>query len=184
MPAAKVSRCPTFCIRGATAASAYLVIKLAADPPASTAVSGLWRIGNSTGSSITCHFPYDGDSNIYDDFASNARKTVGNPTPSLASWRIVSFHSGSGVYSVYIDGVLFFTTASNTIGFSSWPSLGRSFKQSDGSLVYLNGWMAEAVFSAANDGTTPRQKMEGYLAWKWGLTGNLAGGHPYKSSPP
>jgi len=29
-----------------------------------------------------------------------------------------------------------------------------------------------------------RQRVEGYLAHKWGLTGDLAGDHPYKSSAP
>lgn len=29
-----------------------------------------------------------------------------------------------------------------------------------------------------------RQLVEGYLAWKWGLTAGLPGGHPYKSSQP
>jgi hypothetical protein len=29
-----------------------------------------------------------------------------------------------------------------------------------------------------------RQKVEGYLAWKWGLTANLPIGHPYKDNPP
>lgn len=27
-------------------------------------------------------------------------------------------------------------------------------------------------------------KLNGYLAWRWGVTANLPGGHPYKSSPP
>jgi len=29
-----------------------------------------------------------------------------------------------------------------------------------------------------------RQRVEGYLAWKWGLESNLPIGHPYKSAPP
>jgi len=29
-----------------------------------------------------------------------------------------------------------------------------------------------------------RQKVEGYLSWKWGLEGNLPGSHPYKNAPP
>lgn len=29
-----------------------------------------------------------------------------------------------------------------------------------------------------------RQKVEGYLAWKWGLQNNLATGHPYKLNAP
>jgi hypothetical protein len=32
--------------------------------------------------------------------------------------------------------------------------------------------------------TDNRQRIEGYLAWKWGLEGNLPIGHPYKDAPP
>lgn len=32
--------------------------------------------------------------------------------------------------------------------------------------------------------TDNRQRLEGYLAWKWGLEANLPSGHPYKNSPP
>ena len=32
--------------------------------------------------------------------------------------------------------------------------------------------------------TFQRQYVEGYLAWKWGLQGNLPAGHPYKNAPP
>jgi hypothetical protein len=32
--------------------------------------------------------------------------------------------------------------------------------------------------------TSERQKIEGYLAWKWGLTANLPSTHPYKTSRP
>jgi hypothetical protein len=31
--------------------------------------------------------------------------------------------------------------------------------------------------------TAQRQQVEGYLAWKWGLTANLPNGHPYKRPP-
>lgn len=39
-----------------------------------------------------------------------------------------------------------------------------------------------AFNSVLSDADT--EKIEGYLAWKWGLEGSLPGGHPYKSSPP
>ena len=32
--------------------------------------------------------------------------------------------------------------------------------------------------------TTQRQNVEGYLAWKWGLPGQLPSSHPYKNAPP
>ena len=33
-------------------------------------------------------------------------------------------------------------------------------------------------------GTTDRQMIEGYLAWKWGMTTQLPNGHPYQKFPP
>ena len=39
--------------------------------------------------------------------------------------------------------------------------------------------MYNTVLSAAN-----RQKIEGYLAWKWGFAGNLTASHPYKYDSP
>ena len=44
--------------------------------------------------------------------------------------------------------------------------------------------MAEIVVfaNAVDDATTA--KVEGYLAWKWGITASLASGHAYKSAPP
>lgn len=39
-----------------------------------------------------------------------------------------------------------------------------------------------AVFESAS--ADDRQKAEGYMAHKWGLTANLPSGHPYKSSAP
>jgi hypothetical protein len=49
---------------------------------------------------------------------------------------------------------------------------------------YANVSMAETViFYSAIDSTT-RQKIEGYLAHKWGLTGSLPSDHPYRYSAP
>lgn len=42
----------------------------------------------------------------------------------------------------------------------------------------------ELVLYNAYLNTTERQKVEGYLAWKWGLQANLPGGHPYASAAP
>jgi hypothetical protein len=47
----------------------------------------------------------------------------------------------------------------------------------------MEGQLGEMVVFSGNDDTT-RQLVEGYLAWKWGLEGNLPGGHPYENAPP
>jgi hypothetical protein len=55
-------------------------------------------------------------------------------------------------------------------------------------LVSGNGWatgnIGEVIFLNYILTTTDRQKIEGYVAWKWGLEANLPSGHPYKTAPP
>ena len=53
-----------------------------------------------------------------------------------------------------------------------------------GSAAVHNGPMAEVVVGRGALSTADRQKLEGYLAWKWGLEGNLPSGHPYQLAPP
>lgn len=55
----------------------------------------------------------------------------------------------------------------------------------NGSLVNaLTGTISEVVIYNSSLGTTDRQIVEGYLAWKWGIESSLPAGHPYKSAPP
>jgi len=48
----------------------------------------------------------------------------------------------------------------------------------------LPGEIAEIIVLPVVASTTDRQKMEGYLAHKWGLTANLPADHPYKTVGP
>jgi hypothetical protein len=45
----------------------------------------------------------------------------------------------------------------------------------------IEGYIAEVVSFADS---TQQERVEGYMAWKWGLEGNLPVGHPYKNQPP
>jgi hypothetical protein len=48
----------------------------------------------------------------------------------------------------------------------------------------LNGFIAEMVIATTALSVDDRQRLEGYLAHKWGLTANLPPEHPYKTTPP
>ena len=48
----------------------------------------------------------------------------------------------------------------------------------------LIGDVAEIIFISGAITTDIRERTEGYLAHKWGLTANLPSDHPYKNSPP
>ena len=52
----------------------------------------------------------------------------------------------------------------------------------NGPTYKLKGQIAEVIGLRANPTTPIAQRIEGYLANKWGLT--LVSGHPYKSTPP
>jgi hypothetical protein len=56
-----------------------------------------------------------------------------------------------------------------------------------GSLIvqsFHNGDISEIVYVAGQPSTDTRQRIEGYLAHKWGLTANLPNDHPYKTAAP
>lgn len=54
-----------------------------------------------------------------------------------------------------------------------------------GTLLLSNGSrVSEVVILSSAASTDTRQKLEGYLAWKWGTEASLPVGHPYKNSPP
>jgi len=50
--------------------------------------------------------------------------------------------------------------------------------------TYYTGVMYEILFYNSFLTTVQRQNVEGYLAWKWGLVGNLPNNHPFKRCPP
>ena len=52
-----------------------------------------------------------------------------------------------------------------------------------GSALRLEGMLGEvvAISSALSE---DRERLEGYAAHRWGLTGQLPAGHPYKSVAP
>ena len=65
----------------------------------------------------------------------------------------------------------------------AWPNTARRFSVGRDTQS-LNGDVAEIIYVDGVVSTTDRQRVEGYLAWKWGLTANLPSNHPYKSIPP
>lgn len=173
-----------------TEGTVVFVAKAAADPAASVPTSSApFKFGSATNPNSVCHYPYT-DGTIYDDFGATARKTVGNPTPSLASWNIIRVRSKGGQWDYTVNGGVYsggvgaalFSTNSNAVGFTSTPWLGRSGEASN--LAYFNGNLAETFVAPAYLTDADAQKAEGYCAYKYGLQSVLDAAHPYKSTPP
>lgn len=165
-------------LNGATAGTFYAVVKLKNDPPIFGTNAGA-ILENFGSDAASAHHPYT-DGNIYDDFGMAARQTYSATRPSLSStYRIVCIEAGSSTQKLYIDGVLIDTKGSVTINFGT----GTRRMGHNGSM-YLDGYIAEILPYNAVQVQADREKLEGYLAHKWGIQANLDAGHPYKSAPP
>jgi hypothetical protein len=96
--------------------------------------------------------------------------------PPSAGQSPIIFKSGNTVS-------LFYGTATTPADTSSTLTLNIGARN-NGAVAPMNANLHELVVCNTDLNTLNRQKMEGYLAWKWGLQGNLPAGHPYKSAPP
>jgi len=70
----------------------------------------------------------------------------------------------------------------NPVGFD-----GISVGSQQGGIVstrYTHASIAEVVVSYTALAAPERERIEGYLAWKWGLQENLPADHPWKAAPP
>jgi hypothetical protein len=171
-------------LSGSTPGSMYMVYKVV-----STSANNPQLVLGASGQDN--HWPFS-NGVFYSDFGSTTRNTVGTPTASFSSdYHIISLYSDTNDWAFFVDGgtggssggtSALYSTASNTIGWNTGTYY-QPYLGSDGS-TGIDGWVAEIYFTNAKQTTADRQKNEGYLAWKWGLQGNLDPTHPYKSSPP
>ena len=97
----------------------------------------------------------------------------------INSTSIISVALDTTTGSVYLNGSATSVASTSFTGKSlnaslRWAISGGAFK----------GYIGELITYPSVLSTTDRQKIEGYLAWKWGLQGSLPAGHPYKTAPP
>ena len=122
--------------------------------------------------------------------SNNISAIVGN-AGKTGEWKLISHtltnQSGnSGPMSLFLDGVCLGTVA------QAWsPAAGNATsalqigQQRFDSLVgAFDGEIAEVLCYQGDVGVTDRQKIEGYLAHKYGIAGNLPSNHPYKNIVP
>ena len=81
----------------------------------------------------------------------------------------------------YKNGTIFTTPTTYAYNFGT-PALGI-LGSADTGLQYLTGFVAEVIVYTSNLSTFDRQQVEGYLAWKWGLSSSLPASQPFKRAP-
>jgi len=84
---------------------------------------------------------------------------------------------------LYLNGAMQSSFAGN---FGATPTLSSAFLLGSYSTPSFNykGKFGEIIFTEFSLSTTDRERLEGYLAWKWGLETSLPTGHPFRNTPP
>ncbi len=108
---------------------------------------------------------------------------AGSITPTVGGHLRVSTKDATADNQTdYIDGSENITDNEN-LNLSSSAYIGIGAPQAT-NLYPFNGRIGECIIIEGAVSTDTRQKLEGYLAWKWGLEANLPVGHPYKDAAP
>jgi len=116
--------------------------------------------------------------------ATYATSTISNNTPFLmtAEWdranaqRTLWFNGTQEGQSTGLGSSTYSSASTYVIGNNQYTN--ASVAQA------YQGSIHEMVIVRGNLSSGEREKIEGYLAHKWGLAGNLPSGHPYKTSGP
>lgn len=103
------------------------------------------------------------------------------PVFQLSGNAIVGFVHAGGTGYPFANGVAQDMKNASGTPTSTGFVVGNS-GQNDG-LPWM-GSISEIVMTFSALSTFDRQKLEGYLAWKWGMQGDLPSGHPYKDAQP
>ena len=126
---------------------------------------------------------YGNQINVYSDgnFKNSSNQHAAFSSSDLSdSWNIFElvFDESANTLQFFLNGTLVDTATNYNIDLSNSMQLHLMFSSSG---QYIEGYWGE--FIATSD-TTNNEKIQGYLAHKWGLTGNLPTNHTYKNSPP
>jgi hypothetical protein len=104
---------------------------------------------------------------------------------------IASYNGAPFILLVSIEGASTVVRANGTVlslpgspgttGMSGNMAVGNA---TAGGALGTQGDIAEILFTNTNPALTDKEKIEGYLAYKWGLQASLPSDHPYKSNAP
>ena len=135
------------------------------------ATNGYYFFGNGDG---TNNFSTFYGSGSWNDSVDNT------PASSVANASILGVVSDGTNATPYQNGSALNTKSSN-MGGAAPAGLMVGKHATGNNSQYWNGHIAEIIFFNKNHSNTEREDVEGYLAQKWGLTGDLPSIHTHKS---
>jgi fibronectin-binding autotransporter adhesin len=141
---------------------------------------------NGTGTAPSCMSAFvRNDANTLTFDATNAISAAGSfniNTNNLYHWRDAATNFAGRVAGGSPTTVNYTRSGAVTVDSFAIGAIGPRPSSPNGS-AFVNAGIREIVITGILS-DTDRQKMEGYLAHKWGLQANLPPGHPFKNDPP
>jgi len=132
-----------------------------------------------------------GESGLFLNYGGTDYLSVGNTYVTRSSTittnqtyilSIVSTSVNGGTVTLYTNGTSYMTAT--TLGNFTWTSLLIGRRSYGAGQENFTGKFGEFIIFNSAVSTSQRQQVEGYLAWKWGLVGNLPSTHAYKKIRP
>jgi len=146
---------PSNLMNGAAAGEMFVVMRT--DPYNSGTIRGFMRIGSN---GDNAHYPINGV--IADNFGSTTRKDgAGTPMEDLSQYHIYNAVSTPAEWTSRLNGVLYYTTSVNSVGFSTSPQIGLSQSW------YFAGDMAEIIVFERALSDVERSAVQEYLSVKY-----------------
>lgn len=122
-----------------------------------------------------CHYsPSNTDSEL---------KSTATPYFTASTWGMGEFTKSGSFVNGYINGHNVIVNRSVTYPVSITAPFRVGFGEATATNTFT-GEIAEILFYNGLLSLNDRQKIEGYLMWKYGLQSLLSGSHPYYNSPP
>jgi hypothetical protein len=122
--------------------------------------------------------------NFYFDVSANGEHPANTGTILGASLNLATATAADKMRHVVNGTILAGTNTDATSPSTSTASFTLQLGAAGNNVWPLTGYVAEFLVFASQLSTLNRQKTEGYLAHKWGLTANLPSDHPYKVNVP
>lgn len=162
-------------LSGASEGLVFAVVQCASDPGVGVANGPLvCGFGATTGRFLQT------TGEIFEGFGTTTLR-IANPTPAMnTSPRVYIARSKSADFKMRVDGTQILSAGTNTVDFTgATRRIGATMDTAN----RFDGLFGMIGFCAAV--TDPEmEKLEGYLAHRFGLQANLDAGHPYKAAPP
>jgi hypothetical protein len=136
---------------------------------------------------MACQLARTASSNLagHDDFPPSGGLLSAATATTASTSYLFAFGRSSGTREIWINGTVDATQSSAETYSGSAVTRSTLFAVRLDSTTYhcMNGKVGEIV-AMAYPSQSNRERVEGYLAHRWGLTANLPAGHPYKTTPP